>query len=420
MRESKKLNSNKVISGESIAYKRGVVLGLTMAEILLILIFCLAFLGVIALKNFQEAKIQSDAESKDILNQNIQLKSKNVELNNSIASLNNLITSLEQKISNDTEQNEDQQQILLDQISELQSELSEKNKQLEEQAFNIAKRKKNEEETQNTVSILRTEVLSQKKEIKNLEELVIVFEEMVEQLGITPIEDDWVELIDKKEFIETLEEKHDLSHEEIMSILNELNSYLELNDPNLIDTSLTELIELAKLGKNIESTNDEHDWPPFINLSEAEGFSFEVGKATLSASFERDLRGPIADRILLDAAKYNAKIVEVVGHTDEQPIRRGSTNLDGKIIDALSGKISVNELSPGDNAGLGIARAVSVANVLRGLEQLTHLTVLPLSGGQLIIPVDQVTDGNQPGDVKERRRIEIRVRRSQQTTNISN
>jgi len=38
------------------------------------------------------------------------------------------------------------------------------------------------------------------------------------------------------------------------------------------------------------------------------------------------------------------------------------------------------------------------------------VTVLPMSAAQLVIPGDTLTSG-QAGDVKERRRIEIRIRR---------
>ena len=71
-------------------------------------------------------------------------------------------------------------------------------------------------------------------------------------------------------------------------------------------------------------------------------------------------------------------------------------------------------LEPADNAGLGLARAISVANVLRGNPALSGITVLPLSAAQLILPGDTLTVG-QAGNVETRRRIEIRIRRREAT-----
>ena len=67
---------------------------------------------------------------------------------------------------------------------------------------------------------------------------------------------------------------------------------------------------------------------------------------------------------------------------------------------------------PADNAGLGLVRAVSVANVLRNNPRLSGYTILPYSAAQLIDLGDVLSDGASAGDVKERRRIEIRLRRA--------
>src|SRR5215813_10636155 len=63
------------------------------------------------------------------------------------------------------------------------------------------------------------------------------------------------------------------------------------------------------------------------------------------------------------------------------------------------------------DAGLGLARAVAVVQVLRSDPRLNNYTLLPLSGGQLIGVDDQLTLGGG-GDDRERRRIEIRLRRA--------
>lgn len=70
----------------------------------------------------------------------------------------------------------------------------------------------------------------------------------------------------------------------------------------------------------------------------------------------------VAAAISLD--EYNVDIVEAIGHTDELRIARKESNFDQ--------------------------------------------TVLPLSAGQPIIPGDRLTSA-EAGDMRERRRIEIRI-----------
>lgn len=120
---------------------------------------------------------------------------------------------------------------------------------------------------------------------------------------------------------------------------------------------------------------------------------------------------PTAEQIADIAARYDVDVIEVIGHTDEQKITGIASNLDGELAGVLGGKTPVKSLRPGDNAGLGLARAIAVSEVLRGVPGLSGLTVLPMSGAQLILPNDTLTNGAQAGNVASRRRIEIRVRK---------
>ena len=107
-------------------------------------------------------------------------------------------------------------------------------------------------------------------------------------------------------------------------------------------------------------------------------------------------------------------MIEVIGHTDEQPLKGRPSNLDGALIPFLAAKETQQRFVVSDNAGLGLARAAAVVGVLLADERLRPYKVLPLSGGQLIQVGDTLSSGS-PGDVKERRRIEIRARRSTTT-----
>ncbi len=155
----------------------------------------------------------------------------------------------------------------------------------------------------------------------------------------------------------------------------------------------------------------EHNWPPIIPLDEAAGYSFPTGSAELSESFAAKLKSEIRQKILDHLRDYKADVVEVVGHTDERPIN-GASNLDNSLIGVFSGAVPAAQLSAADNVGLGMARAAAVAQVLQSCIELNNISVIPYSGGQVIERGDQLATGQNSGDRSERRRIEIRVRRS--------
>lgn len=159
------------------------------------------------------------------------------------------------------------------------------------------------------------------------------------------------------------------------------------------------------------------EWPPFFSLSEAGGYYFEPGKATLRPEFERNLKSSVIPLLRKNIDDYGVDVVEVIGHTDEVPMV-GNSNLDQNLIAASASRFAIAGLQSTDNAGLAIARAVSVVHILRADPRLAGVTILPLSGAQMIIPVDRPADGTAAGSDKQRRRIEIRLRRSteQQST----
>jgi len=165
-----------------------------------------------------------------------------------------------------------------------------------------------------------------------------------------------------------------------------------------------------QLEKLLQAGIKPHEWPPIINLSEAGGYYFTSGRAELTPAFQTKLSTSIGDQIADNHRRYHVDVIEVIGHTDEQPISKTTSNLDKTFINVIGGQMPVTTLQPADNAGLGLARAIAVANVLKADPKLKGATVLPMSAAQLVMPGDLLTTG-QAGDVKERRRIEIRIRR---------
>lgn len=170
------------------------------------------------------------------------------------------------------------------------------------------------------------------------------------------------------------------------------------------------LVDAVRKGGS--AANDGHRWPPIISLSEAQGYYFKSGSAELSETFRDALLHKTPEEILKNIKLYDVDVVEVVGHTDEQPLGLRSSNLDRDLPSVLTNAAPVATLQPADNAGLGLARAVSVVSVLRQVSALGNYKIIPLSGAQLVNTDETLAVNSQPLDVKQRRRIEIRLRKS--------
>ena len=155
-----------------------------------------------------------------------------------------------------------------------------------------------------------------------------------------------------------------------------------------------------------------HTWPPIINLSEADGYYFATGSADLTPDFEMALNTVVVTRLLEIAESFDVDVIEVIGHTDEQPVSNRVSNLDRSLPSVTLGGSSAGVLQWADNAGLGLARALAVVKVLSFDPRLRSFRILPLSAAQLIATDGKLTRWDARGDVRERRRIEIRMRKS--------
>jgi flagellar motor protein MotB len=154
-----------------------------------------------------------------------------------------------------------------------------------------------------------------------------------------------------------------------------------------------------------------HTWPPIINLSEADGYYFATGSADLTPEFEMALNTVVVTRLLEIAESFDVDVIEVIGHTDEQPVSNRVSNLDRSLPSVTLGS-STGVLQWADNAGLGLARALAVVKVLSFDPRLRAFRILPLSAAQLTGNDGKLTRWDGRGDVRERRRIEIRMRKS--------
>jgi flagellar motor protein MotB len=168
----------------------------------------------------------------------------------------------------------------------------------------------------------------------------------------------------------------------------------------------------ANRAPDLPSRKSGHNWPPIINLSEAGGYFFATGSAELTPNFAAALRTVVVDRLLQIADEFDVDVIEVIGHTDEQPVAVRPSNLDRTLASVTQGLNGADALQWGDNAGLGLARALTVVELLSADPRLRNFRILPLSGAQLIGIDGRITRFDGHGDVQERRRIEIRMRKS--------
>lgn len=320
-------NSSSTIATERKGHRRGLVLGFTMAETFLLLVFCLLLVAAAAISTERQAK------------------------NRAIRDRKSAVADLK------TAQNMAQKLVVENKL------LSEKDDKLERAIADVPK-----------------------------------------------VDEDWRELRLARDAVNKLSEQG-LSTQDVLKLAPAMKLLKErgflADDPARIADHLDEVFRSAGLAKGPKL----HNWPPIINLSEAGGYFFRTGSAELSPEFERKLQGTIGGLIAAFLAEYGVDVIEVIGHTDEQPLAGLPSNLDKSVGAILADEMPVTALKLSDNAGLGLARAIAVAKVLRADPKLAGATVLPLSGAQLIMPGDTLSDGKHPGDVEARRRIEIRIRR---------
>ena len=214
----------------------------------------------------------------------------------------------------------------------------------------------------------------------------------------------WTELVLAKNAEQTLSEAGiDTSSSGIATLARQANA---LSEAGLSNASPDRLAHLASTG------GGTHDWPPIITL-EDDGYSFARGSAEVTSEFGTRLRTSVAGAVADLLAQYDVDTVEIVGHTDETVIHpTRPSNLDSEAINAFWGRTEPTGLIPVDNAGLGLARAIAVAAILRSSGLLDEARFIPLSAAQLVLPGDLPSQGIDPSDDQGRRRIEIRIRRS--------
>ncbi|RQH13605.1 hypothetical protein [Bradyrhizobium sp. RP6] len=331
------------------SYRQGLVLGLTMAEIMLLLVFCLLIVLATFLKREQDKRVVAEQKLQQQIAQNQRDR-------DTVASLreNSAVAERLRSLSGLTDPQE---------IDKYWRELV---------------------DSQTAVADLEKSGVSI-KEVRNR-----------------------VADLDKLK-ASGLDADKAIKNADAMNAINRA-----MSRPGKLPASTLEILEAIERGLVSAPAAGAagHQWPPIITLSDAAGYSFKSGSAELSQKLMDALTGKTPEEILGYIKKYDVDVIEVVGHTDEQPLGVRPTNLDRDLPSVLKGASTISTLIPADNAGLGLARAVSVVSVLRQSQLLAPYKLLPLSGAQLVNTDETLAIEGAPRDDPQRRRIEIRLRKS--------
>ena len=120
------------------------------------------------------------------------------------------------------------------------------------------------------------------------------------------------------------------------------------------------------------SVPKKSDTPPIIFLRDSGAIRFKSGSAGLQGQQmlqEFDKAGGLIDEIENNARSYGINLVEIIGHTDLQPVGDVSSNLDKDLANIANNadidRVTADGLVAGSNADLGLMRAVEIMRILR-------------------------------------------------------
>ena len=370
------------IAANAADYRRGVIFGLTMAEVLLLLIFCL-LLFVATLNR----KIAEFLQKNEYLSQaNEILEVSNANYQNALRNLDQS-TAVSQEVFDVVNILDDDQLKKLIQNSEIASTFS--SDQLQEY---FAKAEKWDTFTNQTQEPTFTQ-------LDSIERLATS-----EQLSRLMDNADIAMNYDAEVLQEKISKAEKWDNQASLPKPEPIDPYLKLliSQVTVTDLELLAAGQLEPVGNN---------WPPIISLPEAENYSFKIGSAELTENFKMQLDGGIIEEILKTLSEYDADLIEIIGHTDLQPMSRARvSNLDTAAREFFQKNANIT-LRAKDNVGLGYARALSVTKHLRENPKLQDYTILPYSAAQMITPEGTLTKQDDNFTSSQLRRIEIRVRR---------
>lgn len=177
----------------------------------------------------------------------------------------------------------------------------------------------------------------------------------------------------------------------------------------LVTTSKDELEQKSNRVTQLETEIEKLKSPPVIVIRDSQARRFESGSAEISGDLKGFIEGDLVKQIESFAKEYKGYVVEVIGHTDGQVNKESGSNLDTQLEQVTKGNESVNSLTPGSNADLGLMRALAVVKQLQENPSLKELGLQfrAYSAAQLYSPGGDFAGANRNPD-QSRRRIEVR------------
>ena len=374
--------TNTSIQQSANGYSRGVIFGLTMAEVFLLLIFCLLLFLATLNRQIEELKqvndtLTKDRETLEVANANYQANLKNLDQSTSVSQeLFDVVNVLDdnelQKLINNSEIATTYSAEQLEQAISKANDWDTFTNQPPEPSFTVLDEIEKNAAPEELVRLIENAEIAMNTNPGTLTEQISKARKWDAKAALPDVEQ-----IDPK--------------------IANLASQVSLND-----------LELLAAGQLEPSGNN---WPPIISLPEAENYSFKIGSAQLTDNFKAQLTGEIVQQILKTLSEYEADLIEVIGHTDLQPMKKTrATNLDTSAKNFFETDKEI-ALRAKDNVGLGYARALSVTKHLLSTPELKNYTILPYSAAQMITPNGTITTPDDDFESSQLRRIEIRVRR---------
>lgn len=179
--------------------------------------------------------------------------------------------------------------------------------------------------------------------------------------------------------------------------------------------------DLIARGREASGASEKSNAPPHIIMSETRGFSFPSGSSKLSGEFREKLGTEVVAHIEQAIHDHHINLIEVIGHTDGVPVKRGTKQIDGT-LETIAGEAYNPDREPravqGSNTDLGMLRALEVVKLLKQLRYQGRLKEInpdtgfrAYSSGQLTLVDGKLSNGQSRGDDSARRRIEIRLTR---------
>lgn len=206
---------------------------------------------------------------------------------------------------------------------------------------------------------------------------------------------------------------------DITNAIAQAKQIKDIMDKTGIDPS--QWADLIARGKEASSLLEKSNAPPHIIMSETRGFSFPSGSSKLSGEFREKLSNEVVAHIEQAIHDHHINLIEVIGHTDGVPVKRGTKEIDGT-LETIAGEAYNPAREPravqGSNTDLGMLRALEVVKLLKQLRYEGKLKEIDpdtgfraYSSGQLTLVDGKLSNGQSRGDDSARRRIEIRLTR---------